>query len=96
MDVAGWVEGTSDTKTFDLHKDGPGLFANGPSGILDLSEVMQYGLSNGFHVLVKQLEELTYLVHGKPYRDLSIYITLGCTDGQSFILFCIPAGRSHS
>ncbi|WWC88356.1 uncharacterized protein L201_003266 [Kwoniella dendrophila CBS 6074] len=52
-------------------------------GILDLNEILQYGLSNGYPELIRQLEELNLHLHGKTISDSSVYVTLGNTDGVS-------------
>jgi len=80
-DVAGWQNGTAATETIHLKKTGPGT-ENDPEGILDLNQVLQYGLSNGFPGFIQQLQELNELVHGKSIADASVYISCGNTDGM--------------
>ncbi len=91
-DVTGWTQGEADVTTLSLRKDGPGIFSGLPEGILDLDRVLQYGMSAGFAELVKPLEELNHLIHGKPIADGGVYVSLGCTDGVSktFTMFCEP------
>ncbi|WVR08403.1 hypothetical protein IAU60_005458 [Kwoniella sp. DSM 27419] len=81
-DVSDWQDGTAPTELIHLKKTGPGT-ENDHGGILDLNTILQYGLSNGYPELIKQLEELNYLLHGKAISDASIYVTLGNTDGVS-------------
>ncbi|KAK6906722.1 hypothetical protein I203_100709 [Kwoniella mangroviensis CBS 8507] len=81
-DVQDWQQGEAVTEEIHLKKTGQGT-ENDEGGILDLNDILQYGLSNGFPELVHQLEELNELLHGKTISDSSIYITLGNTDGVS-------------
>ncbi|WVF68081.1 hypothetical protein IAT40_002844 [Kwoniella sp. CBS 6097] len=90
-DVGDWQEGVAPTELVHLKKTGPGT-ENDEGGILDLNDILQYGLSNGYPALVKQLEELNYLLHGKVISDSSVYVTLGNTDGvaKAFQLLVEP------
>ncbi len=91
-DVAAWQNGTAETETFHLKKTGPGT-ENDPAGILDLNQVLQYGLSNGFPVFIQQLAELNELVHGKATADASVYISCGNTDGEHLGRWQRPRNR---
>ncbi|WVQ95770.1 hypothetical protein IAU59_002869 [Kwoniella sp. CBS 9459] len=90
-DVGDWQQGVAPTELVHLKKTGPGT-ENDEGGILDLNDILQYGLSNGYPALVKQLEELNDLLHGKATSDQSIYVTLGNTDGvaKAFQLLVEP------
>jgi len=81
-DIANWIDGTSSTTQIHLKKTGPGT-ENDQGGILDLNQILQYGMSNGFTQLIQQLQELNALLHGKTIADASIYVSLGNTDGVS-------------
>nr|XP_018259932.1 uncharacterized protein I303_08004 [Kwoniella dejecticola CBS 10117]OBR82090.1 hypothetical protein I303_08004 [Kwoniella dejecticola CBS 10117] len=81
-DVQDWQIGQAVTEEIHLKKTGPGTEAD-EGGILDLNDILQYGLSNGYPELIRQLEELNELLHGKTISDQSIYISLGNTDGVS-------------
>nr|XP_019051283.1 hypothetical protein I302_01732 [Kwoniella bestiolae CBS 10118]OCF30213.1 hypothetical protein I302_01732 [Kwoniella bestiolae CBS 10118] len=81
-DVQDWQQGEAVTEEIHLKKTGPGTESD-EGGILDLNDILQYGLSNGYPELIDQLEELNELLHGKTISDSSIYITLGNTDGVS-------------
>ncbi|WRT70459.1 uncharacterized protein IL334_007457 [Kwoniella shivajii] len=81
-EVSDWQEGQAVTELAHLKKTGPGTEKD-EGGILDLRDILQYGLSNGYPELVHQLEELNTLLHGKTISDSSIYISLGNTDGVS-------------
>ncbi|OCF33567.1 hypothetical protein I316_04639 [Kwoniella heveanensis BCC8398] len=90
-DVGEWQQGIASTELVHLKKTGPGT-EDDEGGILDLNDILQYGLSNGYPALVKQLEELNVLLHGKATSDSSIYVTLGNTDGvaKAFQLLVEP------
>ncbi|WWD22194.1 hypothetical protein CI109_106685 [Kwoniella shandongensis] len=81
-DVDDWKEGTAPTEEIHLKKTGPGTELD-EGGVLDLSVILQYGLSNGYRELVDKLEEINLLLHGKTISDASVYVTLGNTDGVS-------------
>ncbi|GFZ49099.1 hypothetical protein JCM24511_06849 [Saitozyma sp. JCM 24511] len=81
-DVESWQTGEAQTELIHLKKTGPGT-ENDEEGILDLNQVLQYGLSNGFPQFVSQLTELNELVHGKTIADASVYVSCGNTDGKS-------------
>ncbi len=95
-DVTDWTMGQTTTETISFAKKGPGLFQDYQEGEQDLSEILQYGMTNGFSKTIEPLMELNQLVHGKPYSDASVYLTLGCTDGVSktFMLFSEPVSQS--
>jgi aromatic amino acid aminotransferase I len=80
-DVESWQTGQAPTELIHLKKTGPGT-ENDEEGILDLNQVLQYGLSNGFPQFVSQLTELNELVHGKTIADASVYVSCGNTDGK--------------
>lgn len=90
-DVSAWQNGEASTDTIHLKKTGPGT-ENDPEGLLDLNEVLQYGLSNGFSELTEKLQELNDLTHGRAHADHAVYVSLGNTDGVSktFSLFVEP------
>ncbi|KAL7424089.1 hypothetical protein Q5752_001674 [Cryptotrichosporon argae] len=90
-DVAAWQAGETETSKIHLKKTGPGTEGD-PAGLLDLNDVLQYGLSNGYPVLLRQLSELNTLVHGRATADAAVYISLGNTDGVSKVwtLFVEP------
>ena len=79
-DVQSWVDGTAATEQIHLKKTGQGT-EDDEGGILDLNDVLQYGLANGFSEFIGQLSELNELLHGKTISDASVYITCGNTDG---------------
>ncbi|ORY25323.1 pyridoxal phosphate-dependent transferase [Naematelia encephala] len=81
-DVTAWRTGKAPTEILHLKKTGPGTEED-EEGILDLNQVLQYGLSNGFSTLVDGLAELNELIHGKSIADASLYISCGNTDGVS-------------
>lgn len=80
--VSDWVSGIALTETIHLRKTGPGT-ENDQGGILDLNDVLQYGLANGFSEFAEQLQELNELLHGRrKIADASVYISCGNTDGE--------------
>jgi aromatic amino acid aminotransferase I len=89
-DVTAWREGRAPTSIAHLKKTGPGT-ENDPAGVLDLNEVLQYGLFVGYPELSKKLVELNNLLHGS-LQNTDVYISLGNTDGVNkvFTLFVEP------
>lgn len=83
-DVQSWVDGTAATEQIHLKKTGKGT-EDDEGGILDLNDVLQYGLANGFSEFIGQLSELNELLHGKTISDASVYITCGNTDGALYL-----------
>lgn len=79
--VKDWVEGTAATDFIHLKKTGPGTEGD-EGGVLDLNDVLQYGLANGFSEFADQLQELNELLHGRTISDASVYISCGNTDGE--------------
>jgi len=91
-DVTEWREGKAETETAHLKKTGPGTESD-PAGVLDLNDVLQYGLFVGYPELTTKIVELNNLLHDKPAGvDREVYITLGNTDGVNkvFTLFVEP------
>jgi aromatic amino acid aminotransferase I len=91
--VEAWQNGTAPTEVFHLKKTGPGTEGD-PAGILDLNQVLQYGLSDGFPEFVAQLAELNELLHGKAIADASVYVSCGNTDGGSSLGMSLIIGVS--
>ena len=77
-DVTAWVEGAVPTSEVTMSKTGN----ESTSGKVDLSQVFQYGMTNGFPQLINALTDLTFALHGKPYEEAKLYLSVGSLDSE--------------
>lgn len=84
-DVTTYINGSAELDEIHLNKPrgGHGFDFNG--SLTDLNVLLQYGLVNGFPTLIRQLGSLNTLLHGKSIEDAGVYLTLGNTDGKSYL-----------
>ena len=77
-DLSNWVKGTGETEDIELYKTG-----DVKKGTIDISQIFQYGVTNGYPQFIKNLENLTFALHGKPYSDAKVYLSIGSLDSES-------------
>lgn len=83
-DMTAWTSGAGITEDIELQKTG-----SAQAGTIDISQIFQYGMTNGFPDLIQSLERITFALHGKPYTDAKVYLGIGSLDSKS------PASPRH-